>query len=260
MIKALYSAATGLFAQQTQLDVIANNIANVNTTGFKKSRIDFQDLVYEILRPAGKSEGGQATNGLEVGSGVQSVGSQKMFGQGPLMRTENPLDVAIEGGGFLQVRAPDGTTQFTRAGGLLIDSEGTLVTSGGYPIEPAITLPQDALDVSIGMDGRILVTTSGGGAAAEVGQLQLARFVNPAGLKSIGDSLYASTEASGEAIAGVPGTEGLGRLRQGFLENSNVKVVEEMVAMIMAQRAFEVSSKAVRAADEMLSQVNNLVR
>lgn len=261
MIRALYSAATGLFAQQMQLDVIANNIANVNTSGFKKSRIDFQDLMYESLRASGKSDGdGKSTNGLEVGSGVQASGSQKLYSQGPLTQTENSLDIAIEGGGFFQVLAPDGAVQYTRGGGLVTDADGRLLGAGGYLLEPAITLPADTLQIGISADGKVTVTTPGNATPTEIGQIQLARFINPAGLKSIGDSLYVSTVASGDAVTSVPGTDGLGRLRQGFLESSNVKVVEEMVAMIQAQRAFEVNSKTVRAADEMLSQVNNLTR
>jgi flagellar basal-body rod protein FlgG len=262
MLRALFTAASGLFSQQSQLDAVANNIANVNTTGFKKTRLNFQDLMYQTIKaPAGGSEVvGGAPNGLQIGTGVQVAGSQKIFSPGSLAQTENPLDLAIDGDGLFQVRAPDGSLMYSRDGSFQVDGQGRLVTSSGYLVEPAITIPPNTAEISIGQDGRVRATASGGGGAQEVGQILLSRFINPSGLKALGDNLFAATDAAGSPLTGEPGADGAGRLRQGYLEGSNVKVVEEMVQLIMAQRAFEINSRSVKAADEMLSQTNNLSR
>jgi flagellar basal-body rod protein FlgG len=262
MIRALYTSSTGMEAQQLDLDTIANNLANVNTSGFKRSRVDFQDLLYQTFRPAGASvaQGNTSPTGIQVGLGVRPAATQKIFSQGDFQLTENPLDVVIEGDGFFQVTRPDGTTAYTRSGSFKKDATGRLVTSDGYFVSPSVTLPTDATSVTIGADGTVSVTSAGQAAATQVGQLQIARFANPAGLSSIGRSLFMNTTASGDAIVGTPGQNGNGTLAQGFIEMSNVKVVEEMVNMITSQRAYEASSKAIQTADEMLGISNNLRR
>jgi flagellar basal-body rod protein FlgG len=254
MFRALATAATGMEAQQTQIDVIANNLANVNTAGFKKSRADFQDLLYQTMRPAGATskEGHEVPVGLQVGLGVRSVASQKMFTTGDFKQTDNPLDLAIEGGGFFQVVQPGGTIAYTRAGAFKTDSQGRIVTGDGYPIEPAISVPPDAVSVTILADGTVSALQANQSTPVELGQIQLATFANPAGLENQGRSLMVPTQASGQPVAGAPGTLGLGTLSQGFLEMSNVKVVEEMIDLISGQRAYEVSARVVQAADEML--------
>jgi flagellar basal-body rod protein FlgG len=254
MFRALATAATGMEAQQTQIDLIANNLANVNTTGFKKSRADFQDLLYQTMRAAGATtkQGNEVPVGLQVGLGVRPVSTQKMFSTGDMKQTDNPLDLAIEGNGFFQVVQPGGTIAYTRAGSFKTDSQGRLVTSDGFQIEPAITVPPDAVSVTILADGTVSATQAGQTAPVELGQIQLANFANPAGLENIGRNLMVPTQASGQAVVGTPGTLGMGTLSQGFLEMSNVKVVEEMIDLIAGQRAYEVNARVIQAADEML--------
>jgi len=262
MIRALYTAATGMEAQQLNIDVIANNLANVSTTGFKKSRADFQDLLYQTL----KEPGGLATGtthvptGIQVGLGVRPAAVQRVNLQGDFDQTSNPLDVAIEGDGFFQVTLPDGNTAYTRAGALKLDSAGSVVTSEGDPISPQITIPQGAESITIGNDGTVSVLLPGQSAPSQVGQIQTVRFANTAGLRAEGRNLLRETDTSGTPTLGTPGQDGLGQLSQGFLESSNVSVVEELVAMISGQRAYEINSKAVSAADEMLRAAAAIVR
>lgn len=262
MMRSLYTAATGMEAQRLNIDVVANNLANVNTTGFKRSRADFQDLLYQDEKTAGAAaaEGLQIPSGIQVGLGVRPVAVQKIFAQGDFASTGNPLDLVIEGGGFFQVPKPDGELAYTRAGSFKLNSDGRIVTSDGYPLEPTITIPTNTTSITVGTDGKITVTQPGNNTPTEVGRITLARFSNPAGLKSVGRNLYTPTDSSGEAITGNPGTDGMGTIGQGFLELSNVNVVEEMVNMIASQRAYEINSKAVQASDEMLQVINNLKR
>ncbi|HHL40627.1 MAG TPA: flagellar basal-body rod protein FlgG [Deltaproteobacteria bacterium] len=262
MIRALWTASTGMEAQQLNIDLIAHNLANVNTAAFKKARGSYQDLLYQELKSAGTSSSPatQVPTGLEVGLGTRTVATQKLFSQGNLQQTGNPLDLAIEGDGFFQVTLPDGTIAYTRAGQLMVDSTGTLVTADGYTIEPTITFPSDTLTITISADGIVSVTQPGVSVPTELGNIELARFVNPSGLRATGRSLYLPTAASGDPLTGVPGTEGIGTLAQGFVEMSNVDVVEEMVNMITAQRAYEMNSKAIQTSDEMLQTANNLKR
>jgi len=258
MIRALWTAATGMEAQQLKIDVIANNLSNVNTTGFKRSRPDFQDLLYQTLRAPGTSaaEGRPLPAGIQVGHGTRTVDVQKIFTSGEFQQTQNELDVAIEGDGFFQVQLPDGETAYTRAGDLKRNAEGKLVTSTGNPILPEITLPTDTLNITIGSDGTVSITKPDQVKAEEIGTIQLARFINPSGLKTVGGNLYLPSTASGDPILGVPGREGFGTLAQGFLEMSNVNLVEEMVQMIVGQRAYEISSKVITTTDEMLQTIN----
>jgi flagellar basal-body rod protein FlgG len=262
LLRALYTAATGMEAQQINIDTIANNIANVNTTGFKQGRAEFQDLLYQTIRPAGTASSASTEYpvGLQLGLGTRPVATTRIFRQGDFRQTGNPLDMVIEGKGFFQVRMPSGETAYTRDGSFHVNKEGTLVTADGDALEPQITIPADAQEIVIGSDGTVSVTQAGQSAAQQVGTIQIANFQNPAGLNSIGRNLLTATSASGDATAGNPGEGGLGRVNQGFLEQSNVNVVEEMVNMIIAQRAYEVNSRAVRVADDMLSQINNLIR
>ena len=261
MIRSLSVAATGMEAQQLNIDIISNNLANVNTAGFKKSRGDFQDLLYQTIVPAGSasSDSTQVPTGIQVGMGVKAAAIQKIFTQGEYQQTGNSLDVAIEGDGFLQVMQPNGAIAFTRAGTLKLDFEGKIVTSDGYSIEPNITIPATSTSISIGSSGIVSVTNANG-SVSDVGQIELAKFLNPSGLNSIGKSLYLTTPSSGEAVTGTPGQDGFGTISQGFLEMSNVNVVQEMVNMIVAQRAYEVNSKAIQTADEMLQRANELKR
>lgn len=260
MMRALFSAATGMIAQQMNVDVISNNLANVNTTGFKKSRVDFQDLLYQNIRSAGTAEvrGAQIPTGIQVGMGVRPVAVEKIFSQGDFQQTGNPMDLVIEGDGFFQILQPDGSTAYTRDGAFKLDSTGKFVTANGFAVQPAITIPPEATAISVGADGTVSVTLPGQTAPQEVGQLQLARFVNPAGMVSIGHNLFRPTAASGDPVVGIPGLAGVGTIAQGFLEISNVKVVEELVNLIVAQRAYEVNSKAIQTADQMLANANNL--
>ncbi len=262
MLKALFTAATGMKGQQLTVDVIANNIANVNSAGFKRSRVNFEDLLYVTLKkPGDASQGVGAPTGLEIGSGVRAVSNTKVFAPGVLEETQRELDVSIQGDGFFQIQLPDGSTAYTRDGALHVDSQLQLVTPEGYRVQPAITLPNNMTHVGIGLDGVISATTTDNPTAAQqVGQLQLARFANPTGLESIGQNLFRENAASGAATLLNPGQDGAGTLVQGFLERSNVDVVSELVNLIVAQRAYEVNSRAIRTGDEMLSQVNSLVR
>jgi flagellar basal-body rod protein FlgG len=261
-MRSLWSAATGMTAQQTNIDVISNNLANVNTVGFKASRVDFQDLLYQTISQPGAAatEATQVPTGIQVGLGVRYAAIQRMFSQGELRQTGNSLDLAIEGDGFLQIMLPDGRTAYTRDGALKLDGQGRLVNSDGNPLQPDITIPPDATHISIGSDGTVSVTVAGEAEAQQLGQISLAKFVNPAGLISLGRNLFMPTGASGDALAATPGTEGLGTLGQGFIEMSNVSIIEEMVNMIVAQRAYEVNSKSIQVADEMLSMANSLHR
>lgn len=261
MMRALWTAASGMTAQQLRIDTTANNIANVNTTGFKKSRVEFQDLLYQRMRFAGSpiTAGSQIPTGIEVGHGVRPVATQKVFRQGPFTQTDNPLDVVIEGDGFFQIEMPDGTIAYTRDGGFKKDSEGRIVTSDGFPLADILPIPEDALEVSIATDGWVTVLRSDG-QMEQLGQIELALFVNPAGLSSFGRNLYVATAASGDPNVGPPGEGGRGLLAQGFLEMSNVEIVEEMVNMIISQRAYESNSRAIQASDDMLQTANNLRR
>lgn len=262
MIRALYTAATGMNAQETNIDVISNNLANVNTVGYKKSRADFQDLVYQYLVEPGAQTSASTSNpsGIQVGLGVKTSAVQKVFAQGDLTSTNNPLDVAIEGDGFFQVQLPDGTAAYTRSGNFQINETGQLVTSDGYLVDPGITLPTDALAITIGEDGTLSVRTPGSAQLTAQGQLTAVRFTNNAGLRAIGRNLYQETQSSGTPTTGIFSESGVGRLNQGFLESSNVSVVEQVVNMITAQRAYEASSKGISTADEMLSQALSLKR
>lgn len=262
MMRALWTAASGMIGQQYKIDTTANNLANVNTTGFKKSRVDFQDLLYQTVRYAGTpvTAGAQIPTGIQIGHGVRPVATQRLFTQGTFQQTDNPLDLVIEGDGFFQVLLPDGSIRYTRDGAFKRDSDGRLVTSDGFPLEPEIRIDENALSINIGSDGTVSIQLPGQDEPEEIGKIQLARFVNPAGLKSDGRNLYLPTAASGPPIVGEPGLDGFGNLAQGYLEMSNVQVVEEMVSMIVAQRAYETNSKAIQAADEMLHTANNLRR
>ena len=254
MFRALHSAATGMQAQQTNIDVVANNMANVNTTGFKKSRAEFQDLLYQTLRaPGGQAgQGASAPAGLQVGLGVRTAATQAMHSQGSLQQSGNSLDLAIEGNGFFQITRPNGDLAYTRSGNFKTDSDGRMVTSDGFALEPAITIPPDVTSISVSSTGVVSVTQPGQTAPNEVGQIQLANFANPGGLLSTGRNLYAPTAASGQAVIANPGEEGTGALAQGFLEGSNVEVVTEMIDLIASQRAYEVNQRVITAADEML--------
>lgn len=262
MIRALYSAASGLEAQQLTIDVIANNLANVNTAGYKQSRSEFQDLLYQNVRASGaaSSTSTDLPVGLQVGLGSRPVATTRLFTQGDFRQTGNPLDLVIEGNGFFQVRLPNGDIAYTRAGSFHLNREGSVVTADGNPLDPQITIPNDALTISVGTDGTVSVTQPGQSQAQQVGTIQLAIFQNPAGLNSIGKNLFMPTTSSGEPITGPAGENGIGTINQGFLEQSNVSVVEEMVNMIVGERAYEINSKVVRAADEMLQTMNNVVR
>jgi flagellar basal-body rod protein FlgG len=262
MIRALNSAATGMRAQQLEIDTISNNLANVNTTGFKKSRTEFQDLIYQTLKAVGASSSGLDTSPAEVqvGHGTRTIATQKDFSQGEPVPTENPLDLNISGVGFFQVYMPDGTLAYTRDGSFKLSADGLLVTSDGYAMEPEIMLPQDTASISIDTEGLVSVILIGETEPQEVGQIELARFMNPAGLTNLGQNLFQPTAASGDPIVGAPGSQGFGTVMQGYLEGSNVSVVEEMVNMIVAQRAYEINSKAIKTAEDMLAVANNLKR
>ena len=261
MISALSTAATGMEGQQTSIDVIANNLANVNTTGFKKSRIDFQDLLYQDARTVGSAStaDNDVPTGVQVGRGVRTAGIYKVHTVGDITKTGNELDMAIEGPGFFQITMPDGEVAYTRAGAFKKDSEGRIVTSDGYPLEPELAIPENATQVSIGKDGTVMAFLDGETDGQELGTIDLVRFSNPAGLKSIGQNLHLETPTSGQPIVGTPGEEGFGTLAQNYLEDSNVSIMREMVNMISAQRAYEINSKAITTADEMLQATNRLV-
>jgi flagellar basal-body rod protein FlgG len=260
MINSLWTAKTGLSAQQLKMDVISNNLANVSTTGFKRSRAVFEDLLYQNQRQPGAAAGLQETlpSGMQVGTGVRAVATERLHSQGGLEQTENSRDLAINGRGFFQVRMPDGELAFTRDGSFQLDQNGQLVTSSGYAIEPSIIVPENALSISISQDGIVSITEPGSTQSREVGQMNLASFVNEGGLESVGENLYKETTASGPNNTTTPGSNGVGRLMQGFVETSNVNVVEEMVGMIQTQRAYEINSRAVKTSDEMLSRLTQL--
>ena len=261
MLKAFSTAATGMAAQQMMVDVIANNLANVNTTGFKVSQINFQDMLYLKMKQAGAeiASGVNTPSGLEIGSGVRPVSTTKVFTLGELQNTSRSLDVAISGDGFIQVTLPSGETRYTRDGSLQVNATGQLVTSAGYTIEPAITLPSTYTGVDIGKDGTVSVTDSTG-AQSSVGTLQLVRFQNPTGLADEGDNLYSQTTASGTPTTGTPGQNGLGTIQSAALEKSNVQMVTELVNLITAQRAYEINARAIKAGDEMLQTATNVGR
>ena len=261
MLRAFSTAATGMTAQQMMVDVIANNLANINTTGFKRSQIDFQDLLYVKMRESGTevASGINSPSGLEVGNGVRAVSTVKVFTAGEFQNTGRKLDIAISGDGFLQVTLPNGDVRYTRDGALQVNANGQVVTSNGYPIEPAITIPADAVSIDIGKDGGINVTNSTG-TTSVVGTIQLVRFSNPSGLSSEGDNMLAQTEASGPSTTGIAGENGFGSIQAGFLEKSNVQMVTELVNLITAQRAYEINSRAIKAGDDMLQTANNMVR
>jgi flagellar basal-body rod protein FlgG len=261
MIRALYTAASGMNAQQQNIDNVAHNLANVNTTGFKKSRVEFEDLVYQQIKAAGTptSQEAEAPVGLETGLGARAVATARNFSTGNLRATQNPLDLAIEGLGFFQLTLPGGETGYTRAGALHLNGQGQIVTAEGVQVNPAIAIPANATTISVSKDGIVSAVIPGQG-PQQVGTIELATFQNPAGLEARGGNIFVATTASGEPTTGVPGTDGLGTIAQGFLEDSNVSVVEEMVNMILGQRAYEANSRVIRAADEMLQQVNSLSR
>jgi flagellar basal-body rod protein FlgG len=261
MLRAFSTAATGMSAQQMMVDVIANNLANINTTGFKRSQINFQDLLYITLQEPGTevSSGINSPGGLEIGSGVRAASTIKIYTPGELLNTGRALDIAISGEGFFQVTLPNGDIGYTRDGSLQINANGELVTTTGYILEPAITVPTDAVAISIGKDGGVNVTDSAG-TQSVVGNLQLARFANPSGLASEGDNLLAETPASGTPTTGTAGDAGFGLIQSGFLEKSNVQMVTELVNLITAQRAYEINSRAIRAGDDMLRTANEIVR
>jgi flagellar basal-body rod protein FlgG len=262
MIRALYASASGMHAQETLLDVSANNISNVNTNGFKRSHVDFADLLYSTVRTAGAEvvSGQQLPVGLQIGSGARAVNTTKLFKPGALEETGGSTDIAIEGNGFFKVLMPDGSFRYTRDGAFHIDSQGRLVNGDGYLVDGGITIPSNVAESSvfIGPGGNVSAVQNG--ATVSIGQLQLFRFPNPAGLSSGGGNLMEATPASGQEVAGTPGTDGLGTFRQGFLERSNVQVVTELISLITAQRAYEVNSRAIRAGDEMLSNTSQIIR
>ncbi|MFQ5691990.1 MAG: flagellar basal-body rod protein FlgG [Nitrospinota bacterium] len=262
MIRALWTAASGMAAQQFNIDIISNNLANVNTVGFKKGRGDFQDLLYQTIRPAGlsSSSGTEIPTGIQIGHGVRPVAVQKLFFTGSFSKTDNPLDLLIEGKGFFSVTLPNGDTAYTRAGSFKLDSKGRVVTSDGYPLEPEITIPSDTTTFTVGSDGTVSALTAGQTTPNEIGQITLVNFPNPPGLSAIGRNLYMPTVASGDPVTGTPGEEGLGTIDQGSLEMSNVNVVDEMVNMISSQRAYELNSRVIQAADDMLQIANNVKR
>lgn len=263
MIRALYSAASGLNAQQLNIDTIAHNLANANTTGYKARRTQFQDLLYQNLLQPGAAAGSQTVvpSGLQLGLGTRPSSNAIVFSQGNFQITENPLDVVVQGRGFFQIRKATGETAYTRSGAFHRDRDGNMVTGQGDPIEPQITIPAEATSVTIAPDGTVSYTQPGQTAAQIAGQIQLANFSNPAGLNAIGNGLFLPTDASGDPVIGIPGgQEGLGSLQQGYVEASNVSVVEEFISMIVSQRAYEANTKVARAADEMYQQINNVTR
>jgi len=257
MIRSLWISKTGLDAQQTQMDVVANNLANVSTNGFKRSRAVFEDLLYQNIRQPGaqSSQNTQIPSGLQIGTGVRPVAAERIHTQGNLAQTGNKLDVAIQGSGFFPVLMPDGTTGYTRDGSFQTDAQGQMVTSSGFVVQPAITIPANAASVTIGQDGVVSVTQPGSTAPVQVGTMQLASFINPSGLQSMGQNLYVETASSGAPVVAAPGANGAGTLGQGFVETSNVNVVEELVNMIQTQRAYEINSKAITTSDQMLQKL-----
>lgn len=260
MIRCLMTAATGMEAQQLYMDNISNNLSNVNTNGFKRSKIQFHDLMYQTMKEPGVKnfEGGMAPNGIEVGLGVKVAATSKQFEQGSLNQTQSEMDWAIQGEGLFQITLPDGGTGYTRDGNFALSGDGTVVTSSGFPLYPAITIPSGATDLSVGADGRVSVILPGETTSTEIGQIELARFINQSGLKSMGGNLYAQSDSSGDPVINMPGEEGSGTILQKFSEASNVQLVDEMVSMISAQRAYEVISKSIQAGENMIQIATNL--
>ena len=262
--RALRTAASGMYAQELNIEVISNNIANINTTGYKKNKAEFQDLMYQQVNvnPVNSSEPGvnnSPVNSIQIGNGVEPTSTAKIFTQGDITPTNNQMDLAIQGDGFFQVRKSDGSYAYTRDGSFKINSNGEFVTSSGYVLDPPLTLDANATGVTIAKDGTVTVQETGG-SSYELGNIELARFMNPGGLKALGDNLYAQTEASGTPIIGTPGKDGFGEINQGYLESSNVDIVEEMISMIAAQRAYEINSKTVQTVQDMMQMANNLKR
>jgi flagellar basal-body rod protein FlgG len=262
MIKAMRTAASGMSGQQMNIDNIANNLANVNTTGFKKSKLEFQDVLYQNFRKAGTASavGAIVPANLAIGYGTRPVATTREFSVGEFAQSGNPLDMAISGNGFFQILMPDGTTAYTRDGTFKMSAEGQVVTADGFQLLPEVSIPEDATSVSISIDGDISVLLVGGTEPQSIGNIELARFVNPAGLSAVGHNLYVQTGASGEPIPGTPTQDGLGKIEQGYLELSNVAIVDEMVNMIVAQRAYEINSKVIQTSDDMSQIANNLKR
>lgn len=260
MIPSLYIARTGLDSSQTKLNVISNNLANVSTNGFKKSSAIFEDLIYQNVRQVGAQSSGQSQipTGLQIGTGTRVVSTARMHSQGNLQKTEGSLDLAINGEGFFQVLMPDGTIGYTRDGSFQKDSAGQIVTSNGYPLQPAINVPPDTISITIGNDGLVSVTQKGTTGSTQIGNIQLSNFVNPAGLESIGSNIYVETSASGAPTNNTPGTNGSGVVSQGYVETSNVNIVEELVSMIQAQRTYEINSKVISTSDQMLRKLGEL--
>ena len=262
MIRALYTSSTGMEAQQLDLDTIANNLANVNTTGFKRSRVSFEDVLYETLAGARtvNPQDSQTIAPVQIGKGVRLAAILRLHTQGSPEETGRPLDLAIEGDGLFQVQRPDGTTAYTRDGTFSVSDTGSIVTNGGYKLLPNVTLPQDVQGLTISPSGMITATNGSSGTQVELGRVELARFVNPSGLMSLGENLYAETAASGQPVTGFPQEQGFGRVLQGMLEGSNVEIVTEMTDMIAAQRAYEINAKAIRAGEDMMQATNELIR
>ncbi|MAF01638.1 flagellar basal-body rod protein FlgG [Herbaspirillum huttiense] len=260
MIRSLWISKTGLDAQQTQLDVISNNLANVSTNGFKRSRAVFEDLLYQTVRQPGaqSSQQTQLPSGLQIGTGVRPVATERIFTQGNVNQTNNDKDLAIQGNGFFQILLPDGTTAYTRDGSFQTDSQGQMVTSSGYTLQPPITIPLNTTKLTVGRDGTVSIMQAGSTATTQIGTIQVATFINPAGLESRGENLYVETAASGTPNPNTPGTNGAGALWQGYVETSNVNVVEELVNMIQTQRAYEINSKAITTSDQMLAKISQL--
>jgi len=262
MMQSLYTASTGMLGMQTQIDTTANNIANVNTIGFKKSRAEFADLMYKVMEYAGTSTSNvtKSPTGIEVGLGSRPTAINKIFSEGSLKQTDNQLDMAITGNGFFKLELPDGTQVYSRNGAFKLDQDGTIVNSDGYKLIPETVVPPDATNISIGTDGTITVVQPGQTQATQVGQITLTNYINPAGLHSMGDNLYMETDSSGQPVEGTPGVDGLGILRQGFVELSNVELVVELTDLITGQRAYDSNSKVITTSDEMLQTTNNLKR
>lgn len=262
MVRSMYTAATGMEAQQLYMDTIAHNLANVNTSAYKRQKIEFQDLMYQTLREPGirNVEGSMAPSGIEVGLGVRSVATQRIFQQGSLNQTGNELDWAIQGDGFYQITLPDGGTAYTRDGQFKLSSDGTIVTSNGFALYPQIVVPEGTQNITISGDGMVIAQLQNDEMSTELGQIELARFINPAGLKALGGNLFVISDASGMPIINMPGEEGTGTIMHGYVEASNVQIVDEMVNMITAQRAYEIVSKAIQVSEEMMQIANNLKR